>query len=1106
MLAQTWFVGAANPGDIYSSGNSTPSITATLNAEGLLDISGTGDMVHFTGAPPWQGLPTNVISVTIDNRITRIGNYAFFSCASLSSVTIPDGINSIGNDAFRGCTSLQTVSIGKDVNSIGTGAFVNCTSLDTLNFNAADCNTDVFNNGLFSVLNIGKDVKKIYDNTFYSCSNLTTVNYSADSCTYMKGASAFWNCSYFQTLNIIDGVVIIPDQFFQGYDHFSSISIPNSVKRIGNEAFRDDYGILDVYIGKSVNSIGNDAFSGCINLNMVKVARVEPLSSVNMTVFLNTPYITSSTLIVPAGSLSAYSSSTAGVWYQFFQKKTAGALSTLAVDSLPTHHYLPSTSFDSETLNYTVFIPTTNMDSVQINATPAGLAVINPTDIGWHKMDPQHRVDTVKIHTSEVGIDVAYEVEILWGVYKVTFNAPGATPASIPSYVCEDSLIRDSDVPAFTRDGHRVAGWYKDAACTIPWDLENDKVTVNASLFAKWIRTYKVKFTGESVSGIPEQIIDSATKLVKPTNPTRPNYSFYGWYKSQTFTDEWKFATDLVNVDTTLYAKWVKQFTVTFDVNGGKGTQLSQNVDSTALSIKPKNPTRAGYDFLEWLTADGNSWEFNTPITADITLKASWVRNAVPIATVTFVGEGYPIPPKQVVEKDSSATEPPTPTLLGYKFDGWIYSSGNYTVTWDFAMPVTKDMTLTAHWTELVKYTVSFNVNGGNPPTLATVEVDENTTVPEPTVTAPAGYYLDAWYYNSTVWDFSTPVTSNMTLKARWFPIGATIDTVTFYFAPELTPPSTQQRVVRDSVAERPAIDPIRFGYDFGNWYSDTTTAITPWNFTTPITSNTTLYAKWVASTNVGHTVTISDAIEIGQGQGQYLVNCDTAVKSVFLTIKTDDASAKVLQNGKQVPGNTFIVPTNSPGITNISYTIRSFAGTVATDTIILVIPFPFDAVISIRDYGKSSIPSKVLIVNNDTHLNGGYQFTAFQWCRDTVKLTDANLQHYRVLDSAQYSVILTTAQGDLHVCSKPVGTSNGYAQLTVYPNPVSLGGQITLAGIPEGTETIKIYDITGYLIDTQTIAGTTRSTPLRTSVRLPSLTGLYIIQAGRETVKILIK
>lgn len=66
----------------------------------------------------------------------------------------------------------------------------------------------------------------------------------------------------------------------------------------------------------------------------------------------------------------------------------------------------------------------------------------------------------------------------------------------------------------------------------------------------------------------------------------------------------------------------VTSHTVTFDANGGS-TVASQAVDDKAKAVKPANPTRSGWTFDGWYL-DGARYDFNTPVTRDITLKAGW--------------------------------------------------------------------------------------------------------------------------------------------------------------------------------------------------------------------------------------------------------------------------------------------------------------------------------------------------------------------------------------------------------------------------------------------------------------------------------------------------
>ena len=106
------------------------NLTWTLDSEGTLTISGSGDMYDYDfSRAPWYGSRSRVKSAVIADGVTSIGESAFYVCTSLTSVTIPDSVTSIGYKAFGSCESLTSVTIPDSVTRIGEYAFYDCTSL-----------------------------------------------------------------------------------------------------------------------------------------------------------------------------------------------------------------------------------------------------------------------------------------------------------------------------------------------------------------------------------------------------------------------------------------------------------------------------------------------------------------------------------------------------------------------------------------------------------------------------------------------------------------------------------------------------------------------------------------------------------------------------------------------------------------------------------------------------------------------------------------------------------------------------------------------------------------------------------------------------------------
>lgn len=65
-------------------------------------------------------------------------------------------------------------------------------------------------------------------------------------------------------------------------------------------------------------------------------------------------------------------------------------------------------------------------------------------------------------------------------------------------------------------------------------------------------------------------------------------------------------------------------YDVSFDSNGGTAVDTQKNVQYGTTATKPENPTREGYRFLGWFTKDGEAFDFSTPITKSMTLTAKW--------------------------------------------------------------------------------------------------------------------------------------------------------------------------------------------------------------------------------------------------------------------------------------------------------------------------------------------------------------------------------------------------------------------------------------------------------------------------------------------------
>ena len=140
-----------------------------------------------------------------------------------------------------------------------------------------------------------------------------------------------------------------------------------------------------------------------------------------------------------------------------------------------------------------------------------------------------------------------------------------------------------------------------------------------------------------------------------------------------------------------------KNYTVTFNSNGGSSI-TSQTVEEGKTASKPADPSRDGYTFDGWYLGE-NEYNFSTPINGNITLIAHWTLiPAINNYLVTFNSNGGSSITSQTIEEGKTASKPADPSRDGYTFDGWYLGENEY----NFSSPINGNITLVAHWEEVV--------------------------------------------------------------------------------------------------------------------------------------------------------------------------------------------------------------------------------------------------------------------------------------------------------------------------------------------------------------------------------------------------------------------
>lgn len=212
----------------------------------------------------------NLKSIVFPNNLTTIGNYAFIGCTSLDTVIIPDSVVSIGRYAFEAC-AITDIAIPENVTSLGNNAFSSCENLSRVRLYAKEISGSVsncFENcSKLTTIEIYDGVTIIPSCLFSGISNITDV--SIPDTVKIIGAAAFMDCSSLSSIRLSNSLTTIESNAFWGCSSLSNVIFPESVTRIGWAAFYECCSLTDVSIPDGITVISRNAFKGCTSLKNV---------------------------------------------------------------------------------------------------------------------------------------------------------------------------------------------------------------------------------------------------------------------------------------------------------------------------------------------------------------------------------------------------------------------------------------------------------------------------------------------------------------------------------------------------------------------------------------------------------------------------------------------------------------------------------------------------------------------------------------------------------------------------------------------------------------------------------------------------------------------
>ena len=402
--------------------------------------------------------------------------------------------------------------------------------------------------------------------------------------------------------------------------------------------------------------------------------------------------------------------------------------------------------------------------------------------------------------------------------YKVVFDSNGGTAVTGQTIKKGEKVTKPTNP---TKENSDFVEWQLNGAT---YNFDN-VVNSNITLVAKWNdfvnRTVKVVIDEQEYTTVVRD--GSAVTLEALNIPAKEGYLIKVINENN---EEYDFNKP-VSADLNLTGQYVEIITRTVKFNSNGGSKVEDVKVNDGFTIEEPTSTKDGYILDGWYLGE-QKFDFTTPITKDITLKARW--NDGPKINVIFMVDEtvYKTVP---TKENTTVTKPSNPTKKGYRFVAWQLDGANF----DFKTKITTEITLTALFEEVTSYKVTFNKDNGSANETKNVNAGEKVT--KPSDPKKSGYKFVEWQLNGKAFDFNTAINQDITLKAVY---EREKTKYTVRFNNDDNTEITTKTVEEGSKVSKPS-DPSKDGYRFVGWISNNEL----FNFDTPIKSNLVLTARY---------------------------------------------------------------------------------------------------------------------------------------------------------------------------------------------------------------------------------------------------------------------
>lgn len=660
-------------------------------------------------------------------------------------------------------------------------------------------------------------VRSIGDSAFSYCNALTTVTFAEGSQLKSIGLAAFYGTEQlyprFKEIKIPDSVDTIGSGAFFYCQDLERITLPSALQTLSSVTFYGCAALSEVTFPASLKTIESSVFDGCRNLSEIRLPA--SLTAIQSSVF----HRCSAQTVFYDGSLEQWNHITADndvLGYScpslVMDDYTA---QFIPVEDDPDHPF-PGPPPKTVTITKytgtesTVILPST------INSWPV-------TKIGEDALKDNTTITSVTIpaNVTEIGANafagctnltsVTYGGD--WSNLTIQSGNPAVQDAANEQLFDFEFILNNTAVIVI-----RYKGTAADV--TIPSRYKGKPVTmIDHAAFHNNSAVTSVTIP-DSVTAIPDDAFGFCSQLTNISIPNSVTFIGFSAFNSCTSLKSITLPSSLSTIQSYAFYNCGNLKTIRIPVS-------VTSIGNCAFDVCPS---------LMTVTYPGSKtqWDAITKGSNNDVLENNLICAKL---EATFTADGESIS-TQTIDRGEKFKEPAKPSKENHTFAGWYNGDEKF----DFDADTTNApnvLELVATW-DINKYTVQFVSDHGS---FADQTVEHGKPIDTDKLTIPEvdGYTFGGWYTDDTYttkFDFTKPIKSNTTVYAKW-----TANDYEVSFVTEHSDAPASQNVKYNGTASDPGKLTAE-GYTFIGWYTDAAYN-TEFDFRTPITGDTKVYAKW---------------------------------------------------------------------------------------------------------------------------------------------------------------------------------------------------------------------------------------------------------------------